>query len=331
MAEQSRPPRRLWLYLPVIIAGVILLAYYFLWRAGADEMKKGVEAWVADQRAAGLDVSHGAVKPDGFPFFLRVHIDDPDIAQPGAWRWRTKRLTLDALPYDLNKLIFSTHSEQQIWTERYGQWTVTAEDFRTSIANDDARGWVFAATIGNARATGSNGGETLALESLVFDLAPDAAEPATLTLNLAAAGLSTGNGETALELDNLQTMLAVSQTHAFSANDPASAWRHAGGEFKISGLLAQVDNARLSVAGAIQLDEESRPEGRLDAEITAPAAFAHVLGTVGVLPADEAESIAAALTLTAIAGGGKITTPIVLENGAAHIAGAKLSDLPRID
>lgn len=331
MAEQSRPARRLWLYLPFIIAGVVLLAYYFLWRAGADEMKKGVEAWVADQRAAGLDVSHSGVEPDGFPFFLRVHIDDPDIAQPGAWRWRTKRLTLDALPYDLNRLIFSTRSEQQIWTERYGQWTVTAEDFRTSIANDDARSWIFAATVGNARATGSNGGETLALESLVFDLAPDAAEPAKLTLNLAAAGLSTENGEAALELYNLQTILSVSQTHAFSANDPASAWRHAGGEIIITGLLAQIGDARLSVSGALRLDENNRPEGRLDTEIIAPAAFAHALGATGVLTAGEAQSAAAALTLTAIAGGGKITTPIVLENGAAHIAGAKLFDLDTAD
>ncbi len=328
MTDQANPARRLWLYAPFMIAGVILLAYYFLWRAGAAEMKKGVEAWIADQRAMGLDISYGAIRPDGFPFFLRMRIDEPDITQPDAWRWRTEMLTLDALPYDLNRLIFSTRNVQTIWIKGNGEWKLTADDFRTSIASDDARGWVFAATIGGARALRTEDGNTVSLENLVLDLAPDATEPATLTLNLAAAGLFTESGEKALEFDSLQTMLAVTQTPAFSMPDPAIAWRHAGGEVRIIGFLAQIGDARLSVTGALHLDQDNRPEGRLDTEIIAPAAFAHALETAGALSADEADSAAAALTLTAIAGGGKIAAPIILQDGAAHIAGAKLADFP---
>ncbi|MEO1137587.1 MAG: DUF2125 domain-containing protein, partial [Pseudomonadota bacterium] len=105
MTGEAAKLRRRWLYLPFAIAGVIMAGYFLLWRAGAAEMKKAVAAWVEDQRAAGLVVSHGDLEAEGFPFFLRLHIADPDIAAPGVWRWRTERLTLDALPYDLNRLI----------------------------------------------------------------------------------------------------------------------------------------------------------------------------------------------------------------------------------
>ena len=139
-----------WFYIPWTVAAVIFVAYFMLWRYGASEMKTAVGEWVEDQRAAGFDVSHGALKTDGFPFFLRLHIDEPHIASPGAWDWRTDRLTIDALPYDLNKLIFSTRSEQEVFLDGAGRWRVNADDFRVSIANDKKRDWVFATTIGGA-------------------------------------------------------------------------------------------------------------------------------------------------------------------------------------
>lgn len=331
MTDEPQRVKRRWLYIPFIIAGVILFAYYLLWRAGAAEMKKGVEAWIADQREAGMVVTHGAIAAEGFPFFLRVHIADPDIAQSDRWRWRAERLTLDALPYDLNRLIFSPGGEQNVWLDGYGEWRVAADDFRTSIANDKTRDWVFAATIGGLRAIRAEDGEQLSLESLVFDLAPDAADKATLTLSLAASGVAAGDKENRVAFDQVQTVVALTETYAFSADDPASAWRSVGGELQIKGLVAQIENARLSISGAVRLDGDDYPAGKLDAEVVAPAAFAKALGHAGVMTAEEAESTAAALTLAAIAGGGKIIAPVELKDGAAHIIGVKLAQLPRVE
>ena len=122
MIDRQTLLRRRWLYIPWAIAAIVFLGYFMLWRAGASEMKKAVGAWVEDQREAGYNVSYGTLIADGFPFFLRLHIEDAHIAAHGLWDWQTERLTIDALPYDLNRLIFSTRSQQRISVANYGDW-----------------------------------------------------------------------------------------------------------------------------------------------------------------------------------------------------------------
>jgi len=316
--------------LPFAIAALIFAGYYLLWRAGAQEMMKAVDTWVIDQRTAGLDISHGAVKAEGFPFFLRVQIDEPDIAAPGEWRWRAETLSLDALPYDLNRLIFSPGGEQVLSADGLGEWRGSAEDLRASIANDKTRGWVFAVTVGGAAGHRDADGASYSLASLVFDLAPAPGDPATLTLNLAADGLEFSARDETYAVAQLQAALALSESHMFSAPAPAASWRGAGGELTISRFFADIENTKIAVAGGVHLDRNQYPEGSLKTEIQSPAGLANLLGKAGALSPEEADAAAAGLTLMAMTGGGKITAPIELKDGAAQIAGVKLADLPRV-
>jgi hypothetical protein len=328
MTRDAARVRRRWLYLPFAIAGVIVFAYFLLWRAGAEEMKNAVAEWVADQRAAGLDVSHGAVLADGFPFFLRIHVMEPDISAPGEWRWRTDRLTIDVLPYDLTRLVFSVRSEQTLEAAGYGEWTVSAKDFRASIAADKTRDWAFSAAISGATAARIEDGARASLENVVFDLAPDTADPATMILSLVAANLAVEADGRSFALDRLQTVIAA--THASAIADP-DLWRGAGGALLINGLIVEAAESRLSVAGRLTLDAANFPQGSLQAEIVSPAPLVHALGQTGAITPDEAENAAAALTLAAIASGGKIVAPIELKDGTAQIGGVKIADLPHAD
>lgn len=318
----ARPKRR-WLYLPLAAAGVVLAGYLFLWRAGAAEMKQAIAEWVEDQRAAGLEVSHGPVKAEGFPFFLRVHVETPEIAAPGQWRWRTDRLTLDALPYDLRRLVFSIRGEQQASLAGYGDWRIAAEDFRFSIASDKTRGWIFAMTVGHARALRDADQASAALARFVFDLAPSPADPGMLVLSLAAANIEAAAPQGEFRLDGVQTVMAATAAQALG---DAEVWRQVGGELIVNGFSAQLDGAKLSAAGTLSLDAAHRPQGVLKTEIVAPAPFAKALAPLGVLTEDDAEKAAAALTLAAIAGGGKIAAPLEFRDGAAHLAGVKIYD-----
>ena len=327
MAEGKSTHQR-WLYIPWGIAAVIFVAYFMLWRYGAGEMKKAVSLWVDDQRDAGLDISHGALRADGFPFFLRLHIEEPHIAAPGVWDWRTQRLTIDALPYDLNRLIFSTRSEQALSLKNYGDWRIIAEDFRVSVANDKKRDWVAAVSIGGATAARDQDGAEASIGELVMDLAPDEADLTVLTLNLMAINARANANGTEINLDKLQTSLSASESYAISN---ANAWRRAGGALHIGGFFAQLDEGRFAATGTLKLDANGSPEGALKTEIIAPAPFIRLLAKAGALNAEEAEKAAATLTLATIAAGGKLTAPIELKEGAAHIAGAKIADLPSTD
>ena len=330
-SEQATRLKRRWLYIPFAVAGVIVFAYYLLWSAGAREMKAAVADWVVEQREAGLTISHGAIQAGGFPFFLRVHIADPNIASLNGWRWRGDKLSLDALSYELNKLIFSPNGEQVVALEGYGTWRATADDLRASIARDEARGWVFSLNIADAKAMREEDGAEAALGSLVFDLAPDAAAPQTLTLTLAATAFQAKTGAESYDIATLQTVSSLSQTHLLNGNDNGAAWRNAGGALTITGLFIDIEETQISAAGTIRLDETQHPAGLVNTEIENPAGFARMLGKAGALTHTEAETAAAGLSLMALAGGGKIKAPIEMKNGNAQIAGVKIADLPQIE
>jgi len=329
--EQAKRLKRRWLYIPFAVAGIVVFAYYLLWSAGAREMKAAVDDWVAEQREAGLTVSHGAIKAGGFPFFLRVHILEPDIASPDSWRWRGEKLSLDALPYDLNKLIFSPVGDQVVALNRYGTWRATADDMRASIARDKLRGWVFSLNIADAKATREEDGAEASLGSLVFDLAPDTAASDTLTLTLAASAMQVKAAAESYDVAALQTVSSLSQTHLLNGVDAGAAWRAAGGALTVTGLFIEIEETQVSAAGVIRLDENQYPAGVMNTEIANPAGFARMLGKAGALSHNEAEAAAAGLSLMAFAGGGRIDAPIEMKNGRAEIAGVKIADLPQFE
>ena len=320
MAHDARLNRR-WLYIPFAVAALVFAGYALLWRAGAAEMKKAIAVWAQDQRAIGVDVSYDSLKADGFPFFLRVHVEDPEISTADGLRWRTDRLTLDALPYDLTRLIFSVRCEQRVSLADNSDWRVNAEGFKFSIANDKSRDWIFSMNVENARATRETGQAAASLSHLVFDLSPSAADETTLVLSLAAADFEAKVSDKSARLDRVQTLLAVTQVQALG---DAEMWRQAGGEIKINGLNAGRDEAKLSVNGSLSLDNAHHLKGALNTEVIAPAPFAEALSQLGVMSEQEAQSAAAALTLAAIAGGGKISAPLEFSNGAAHLSGVKI-------
>lgn len=331
MAEPLASVSRRWLYIPFAVAGAILLAYYGLWRYGASEMKKATAVWIEDQRAAGLNVSHGAITSEGFPFFLRAHIAAPDIAAPGQWRWRGERLTIDALPYDLNRLIFSPSGEQIVSIKNDDEWIITADDLRASIAGGADGEWVFALTIGNLSARRPSDGASVTVGSLNLDLTPDIKDLTTVVLTFAVSAIDGSDSAASLHLDRIETVAALTQTQALYGPYAAEQWRGAGGALVITGLNIVGHDARLSLAGEASLDSAGYPAGRFNSEIANPAGLSTLLAEAGVLSAEDAQATAASLTLMAIAGGGKIAAPIDLKDGTAQLGGIKITDLPKLE
>ena len=338
MSDVQARLRRRWLYLPFAIAAVIVLGYYLLWRTGAAEMEKAVVAWAEDQRAAGITVEYSALIRDGFPFFLRVHVEDPLIETPEGLRWRGERLSMDALPYELNKVIFSPMGAQFVSTPDTGDWRITADDLRASIATDDARGWVLSANAGGVQARRAEDGAETTLVSLVFDLSPSADDPSTLVLSLAGAGAAFSamdNGadnaaDGAITVDRLQTVAFLTQSHLLQGDMAANQWRDGGGALVINGLIAEIDEAALTVSGEIRLDRDDYLTGALRTELSNPAGLAGFLRQTGALSPQEADAAIAGLSLMALAGGGKIAAPIELKDGQARISGIKVADLPKV-
>ncbi|MEM8934968.1 MAG: DUF2125 domain-containing protein [Pseudomonadota bacterium] len=330
MADESKRLSRKWLYGPFVVAGLILLAYRMVWGYAADQMKVGLTDWVDVQRAAGYDITHDAITATGFPFFLRVHIDNVEAQSPTPWEWRTPRITLDALPYDLNKLIITIPKGHSVSEPIGRQWDIVADDWRAGLYRDPDTGWRYSMTIAEASAQ-SGGGELIDAGSIIFDIAPEAGGPETITLNLAASNLRFTGSEEPVTLETLQTSISLERADALVGVDPLALWRREGGAVAIHGLIALFEGSQLNASGRISVDKDNHLTGVLDSELRDPAGAARLFGKIGMLSNEEAELAAAGLALYAMAGRGRIAEQIEMRSGAAYLRGIKIADLPALD
>lgn len=324
MAEKKAVSRR-WLVIAWGTAAVIVTGYYALWRHGAGVMRSSVLEWVDDQRAAGMTVTHGSITRHGFPFFLRLHIDDPDLALPDVWRWQAERLTLDALPYDLNKLIFTTSGEQRFEATGINTWRYRADDLRASIANDKKRGWVFSMNIAQLSAYDAQD-KSASIGSLIFDVAPSETDPQSLTLVLAGEAIAVPARDGDVALDKIETAITASQ---MSAGSPAS-WHAAGGTLTIHGLNLVANEAEFSTSGSLRLDREQYPAGVLDIRLTKPFGLADIFAASGVLSREESDAAAAGLGMAAMAQGGALEGPVTFERNGVFFDGNRVADAPAL-
>ena len=105
MTSQKKTSSRL----PFLLGGVVFLmiaAYCVYWFVMAGELRKGVDTWVNDQRAAGHTVTYSKMKLGGFPYRFSLRVNDPVIASPvEGWSWAGTELTLVAQTYNLQHLL----------------------------------------------------------------------------------------------------------------------------------------------------------------------------------------------------------------------------------
>ena len=324
----SKRPSRLLLYGPLAIGALILAGWYGLWREGASVMRAELAAFAETQRAAGADVQYRSIKTKGFPFYLRGAAEGFSITYPetGA-AYATDVLYVDALPYALDRIIFSAPKAQSI---DFGdvRLNVRAPNGRASISGPEANGsdgapgraWRLKSQSGQVSVAAeglrgdagpANGFERLTIKNATLNAAPAPGDPTTVEIGLVADALGLQfNGDSVAAADRIEAFIVVS--NAGSPN---------GTTIDIRGLAVDADDARIALAGELSLDADGYPRGRLDAEIVNPLVLPERLATLGVLGAEEADALAGALGLAALAGGGKVRAPIEFEGATVRIMG----------
>lgn len=324
-ASAFRRNRWLLLYLPIAVAALLVAAYGFFWMRGAETMRGLVEDWAEDQRENGLVVSYNAISTAGFPFFLRAHVNAVEIADPGRWRWRAESLDIDALPYALDRLIFSPRGAQNFESPEIGAWRAAGDTIRASVAADSDRGWLFSLEVLNGAARSETGAARISASQFLLDAAPNATDPATIEASLRADAVAFEDGSRAVSLSRVGAALGFSQTA------PGDGAGKPTGALRVRRLGIETGKTRISAAGVLHLDAEGYPAGAIDAEIENPAGLAELLGGAGVLEQAEADAVGTGLALAALPTGGKLAAPIVFRDGEASIARFKLADLPKVE
>ncbi len=302
-------PRGRWFLLaPFALAGLVLLVWYGVWRAGAAAMRAALADFAADEAADGGAVAHAPMRARGFPFFLRGEADDFSIAR-GKYRLDAETVYLHASPFDLRRIVFSSAPSLRLQTPS-GVWTIRTEGARASIEQAEGA-WLFKAEA--ARLEGVSGETRVSTGRGVVNVAPDAAGAYRISFRILGADIRNARGDTSIaRLDAALT----------AANEPPRLAIHA--------LDGEIGPARLGLSGALARDGAGFAAGRLDASIENPASLLEALTVLGAVKPDKARTIEAGLALLGAAGGGRIAAPVEFANGETKLAGVKIASAPRL-
>lgn len=315
--RETHARSRVLLWAPFALAGAAVAGWFVIWNAGADAMRRAVEKWADEQREASLTVVYDRPRVRGFPFYLRGSFANVEIADTNRWRWRTETLFVDTLPYAVERMVFSVRSPQALELHGHGAWTLNAESIRASYESGKGRRWSFDLESGPATFARDSGAEAVSVRRFLLSAAPEPHDKRRAQASLIVDGLAARFPGGDVDATLIEAFIEAEKTPE-------------GGALNLRRIVIDAGGGKLFLAGALHLDEKGYLAGRLNAEIVNPANLTELLAVAGALSPAEAEQAGAALTLAAIAGGGVLRAPLLLENGAAHIAGARVGVLPRI-
>lgn len=117
------PLRRI-LFALLALSALAVAGYTTYWFHVQGEVRKGLDRWLADRRAAGWIAETGEVSVSGFPGRIRMSLPAPRLDKPGALAWRGPELTAEASPFDLTRVDLQAPGRhdfawagQQAWAE----------------------------------------------------------------------------------------------------------------------------------------------------------------------------------------------------------------------
>lgn len=291
-------------------------------------MRRGVEAWIAERRAEGLEVEHGPITMRGYPLILRAHAPRIAIGAGEAWRWRADSLDIDLAPNAVDRLTFRPRGEQTLEAEGFGRWRLAARGARAVLANDTDRLWLL--TVAAADGEARNGRVSAALGGLNLEVGPRADNHDQIEARLRSDAIRAAFGGDAVEAARVNADIGVSAATALATGGSA-AWRAAGGSVMLHDVDIIIEGAEADLSGILALDASGVPAGVIDADVKAPAGLARALGKAGVLSPEAAEQAEAGLAMASLLQGGRLKGPLVIRDGEITLAGVRLgaAEVPR--
>ncbi len=321
------------------ILGIAFGGYWF-W--SAETLRTGLRDWREARLAEGYRIDHGEPVVDGFPARLVAHLHAPHISSPDGWRWQGDVAQLEADLFSPGHLSLTLSGQQELAA-------LSEESARRAdrFASRDAALTIDLAPDGQPRAgTGRLGGYQLAGGTRAL------LRGKSLTFDFQRASIGS-NGETVtdfetslrqIELSHVATAPLGELLHALDlrgrfvawprASDASPArgpWSHFDGRVDIDHLDLRWPPLDLSASGSIGLDEERRPNGRLETWWRDLPGFLEALAASGFVDPQALTALKAALLLLPQRAGadGRMErlVPISMEQGRLFVGPLEVGQL----
>lgn len=349
-AKKPRAPFSV--FLPAIIVLVVFGLYTTYWFVAATQLRQQIETFAAKADPSEIIVKWQDLGVSGFPYRIAVGFSAPDIRAPEApenWHWQAAGLEADFLPYNLRHVVLKVDGEQRLsYSDVRGRaplrHLVRAKAEGTWASYVDIKGEPFGRlAIDIDQLVASHDGDEF--EDLATGTSGERLSAARLQLHLRPADIEgiipapTRSYDLALQGDEMMiasaaptevlgtsiTLIAVQarlqdvprKSHT-SLVELSRDWLQQGGRLTVSDLRIQWGPLDLWAQGEVTLDNQARPQGRFDAEITDYAKLLAALVNAGIVRQQDAKVAQLGLGLVSQLQGkrdGRISVPIQLNDG----------------
>ncbi|MCR9266810.1 MAG: DUF2125 domain-containing protein [Alphaproteobacteria bacterium] len=325
---------------PIFAIVLVLVAYSAYWVFASQQLRKGVDDWIAEQEAAGYTIEHDGVRIGGYPYRFQIRVINSRIQAPasdGGWLARFADVRANAMPHDFAHWIVSFYGP--LFLENHtgpgSAIEVNASDARVSLVYDrDGNTQRVGAEIRDFVVT-THAGQAPDIQSVDAVLLNGLVEEDDrLRLRLSMSGVTASPGvlDSGVEREFGDTVgtaridLEVSQWSALARGANALAWRQAEGTLHIEDSELEWGPAHITGTGDFILDDQARPDGRLSLRITDPDALANALVESGVVPEENEQALRLAAML-APRGPDGVSLPFRIHDGGVYLGPVRLGGL----
>lgn len=328
---------RLSILLPIVVPVLLAAGYSTYWFYAADAVRRGIDEWVAVQRANGIEVRSEPVDVGGFPLKLEAGARQVVMTDAQGATWQSAGLSAEAQPWRLTHIDYRIDGPQTLVVPGVRPVTVTADSGTGDI---------------RLAADGRLSAGSLTLSDLTV-LLPALGDLKAATMELAIAERANGGDSADLAAggDLLQIDLPVAPFPAFgqrvdhagldvtvTAPVPAqlrvphlTVWRESGGVMHIERLYLEWGPLVVEANGTVTLDAALQPQANLTANVRGFLQTVDALVAAGMVEGDKAGLIKAGLALLAGPpdpdGTATLTAPLQLRDRRLFLGPLQLAEL----
>lgn len=332
-SDAPKRTSRLWLYIPFLIFAVLIAAYsaYWFWMRG--ELDKGIDQWIADERARGIQIEYASKALEGFPYRFVLKVGEPRIADPGSGlEWSGQDLQLIMQPWNFNHVIGRSPGRNALILR--GAEPVTAILGPKSVASitwDETSVQRFAVSLDEANIVTGQG--PVSLEELMLNVGTIDSDPSKVRLAVDAETISIPEappeapwlGEDIDDL-RLRVELANAPNYFLQRTDLASTLLPTS-TLDLAQFVLSWGPLQLGAKGNVSLPYDTcTPGGVINVRLENTDPLVQALDEAGQLTAEIETGIQAVGSVSNTGG----FAPITFGNGNITFLGQPVAELPRL-
>ncbi len=332
--------------LVLLMLTIVGAAYSGYWFFAAVKTERLVER-LASGEFPGYRIAHSGISTDGFPFAIRLHVEEPAITTDDRRiRWGWNAAILELQPWNLRRYrlaVFGPHRVDLGLPQDFRQFAIDAAH-AVVVAELNGEGSLARAEVNlrDVKITDSGARQATAIAGLELRLSiaeglPDRHTSPSLEMSFSAAAVALPMLDArplGSEIKSLRAGLKLLGSIDRLDEAAVDAWRREGGTLELQWLQAHWGVLDLRAVGTATLDDQLRPLAAFTADIRGFAEALDALASMGLVSNVAAATGRAAMSLIAKPSSNGapavLTVPLTAQDGGLFLGPLKLARLPSL-